>query len=150
MGGKYNMKINFMKMRNTAIQELKIDESTTKQCVIIPVEDNKIFVSEKTGSAYAEFECIPLKQMQYFQSHIIRLKYPEEDMEKLTKEEIHDITTLGSLTPVRALIQNWKNKTKGAYDPKEPESNISGKYHKAPNQDNRDIKKAQEYDGWTF
>lgn len=150
MGGLYRLRLNLMKLRNTSVQELKIDESTKKQCVIIPVEDNKIFVSEKTGSAYIEFDCIPRKKMQFFQSHIIKLRYPEEDFVKLTPEEAKDLSSIGSLSPVRALIQEWKNKNKGAYDPKEPESNISGTYHKQPKQNNNDLKRNAEYDGWNF
>ncbi len=150
MGGLYRLKLNLMKMRNAALQELKVDESTTKQCVIIPVEDNKIFVSEKTGSAYVDFDCIPRKKMQFFQSHLVKLRYPEDEFAQLTLEEANDLKTIGSLSPVKALRKEWKNKNKGSYDPKEPESNIAGTYHQQNIQSNNELKQNTNYNGWNF
>lgn len=90
-------KINLAAFKHAVMDIKKKDGSTTK-AIVIPVEDNSLFLSEK-GNVYFDFYAneIPLEKRRGDHSHLINQSLPKEKREAL-KAESKYAPTLGSLT----------------------------------------------------
>lgn len=96
----YGIKLNLAKLKNVRVANIK-GNTCTKPCVIIPVEDNDIFISEKNGF-YLEATAIEMKQQNYGQSHLIKRRVPKEKFNQMTDEEKKAQPIIGSLSPMKA------------------------------------------------
>lgn len=96
-------KINLLKFRKSCIMSLKGKESYVK-CVVIPVEENQIFISEddrhQAKGAYVDFMAYENRESQYGDSHSLRQTYPKEVRERMTDDEKREIPYIGNLRPL--------------------------------------------------
>ena len=79
----YSEKIDLLKLKDAFLANMK-GRTATKKCVIIPVEDNFIFIGEK--GVYLNLTCIELRDKKY-QSFVVKLEIPEEIREKMSEDE---------------------------------------------------------------
>lgn len=80
------------------------------RCLVIPVEDNNIFVTTDENNhpkaAYIDLTAWELKNPKYDEIHMIKQSLPKEIREKMTDEEKKAIPILGGLKPVIFESQN--------------------------------------------
>ena len=80
------------------------------RCLVIPVEDNNIFVTTDENNhpkaAYIDLTAWELKNHKYDETHMIKQSLPKEVREKMTDEEKKAIPILGGLKPVIFESQN--------------------------------------------
>ena len=96
---KYNVKIDLKKLEKVAVMPIQGKTGLIK-CVVIPVEENNIFVSEKTnGGIYLDLKASEVREMRFGQSHILKRTVGKEAYSKMTKEEIINMPIVGSLSP---------------------------------------------------
>lgn len=100
----YNLKLDLSKLKNACVKELKGKNGNVK-CLIIPVEDNKLFISEKTGSIYFDCTCTEMVAPKYDQTHFIKRRYTKEEFYQLDQEERKNIPIIGNLSPQK----EWGN-----------------------------------------
>lgn len=96
----YNLKIDYAKLKKVGVAHIQGKTGKVK-CVIIPVEENNIFLSEK-GGIYQDFSVFATKEEKYGQTHIIKPAMRKEEYERMTEDERKAIPIVGSLSPVKA------------------------------------------------
>ena len=92
-----NGKINLAKLNNAIVKEMNGRKGPVK-CVIIPVEENNIYLGSN-GSAYLSFTCAerPAKS-DWGETHTIRPQVSTEKYRSTTKEERMAIPFIGGLS----------------------------------------------------
>ena len=69
--------------------------------MVIPVEENEIFLSEK-GGIYKDFTAIELKEERYGQSHLVKPSIPSEKFKAMTEDEKKAVPIVGALMPIKS------------------------------------------------
>lgn len=70
-----------------------------KICVIIPVEDNNIYLSER-GSMILTATGKKMREMKYNETHSITNNVPIEKYRQMSKEERDRLPIIGGVTPI--------------------------------------------------
>ena len=71
MNDNFNLKLNYAKLKKVGVINITGKTGNKVKCVIIPVEENDIYLAEK-GGIYQDFSCIRLKEERYGQSHLVK------------------------------------------------------------------------------
>lgn len=105
----FNGKLNLLKLKRAGIMQIQ-GRTGVLRCLVIPVEDNNIFVTTDENNhpkaAYIDLTAWELKNPKYDETHIIKQSLPKEVREKMTDEEKKAIPILGGLKPVIFESQN--------------------------------------------
>ena len=94
----HNVKINYAKLTDAYAGVVNTPKGN-KMCVVIPVEENNIFLSQK-GGIYQDFTAIKLYEPKYGQTHQLKAKVPTEKYRAMTKEERDRLPIVGGLQPL--------------------------------------------------
>lgn len=97
----YGVKLDLAKLNKVAAVNLKGKNGNNVKCVVIPVEENNIFISDK-GGIYLDLTAIAMKKENYGQTHLIKRDIPKEEREKMTEEELKNQPIIGALKPLKA------------------------------------------------
>lgn len=90
----YSLKIDLKKLSGAMLGRVN-----GENCVIIPVEKNSIFCSDK-GAAYIDLAAIELKQEGKFgDTHLVKRSLRKDERERMTEEERNNQPILGGLKP---------------------------------------------------
>lgn len=96
----FKIKIDLLKLSGAFIQNLK-GKTTTKRCVIIPVDDNDgIYVGEK--GCYLNAVAFELREPRYTDTHFIKADLTKERRESMTEDERNAVPILGGLHAIEA------------------------------------------------
>lgn len=105
----FNGKLNLLKLKRAGIMQIQ-GRTGVLRCLVIPVEDNNIFVTTDENNhpkaAYIDLTAWELKNPKYNETHMIKQSLPKEVREKMTDEEKKAIPILGGLKPVIFESQN--------------------------------------------
>lgn len=107
----FNMKLDLSKLKNACVKELK-GMSGGIRCLIIPIDENNLYVSEKTGSVYLDCECKEVQNPKYDQTHFIKRRYTKEQYYQMDAEDRKNIPIIGNLSPMK----EWNNNNNGGYN----------------------------------
>lgn len=81
----FNIRLNLAALKRTGVKELpRKDGSGTIRCVVIPVEENNIFVSEK-GNIFLTLDAWSTDSP--YHTHKIRRSLTQLERQQLTREE---------------------------------------------------------------
>lgn len=94
----HNVKINYAKLSNAYAGVVNTPKGN-KMCVVIPVEENHIFLSQK-GGIYHDFTALKLYEPKYGQTHQLKVKIPTDKYKSMTKEERDRLPIVGGLQPL--------------------------------------------------
>lgn len=97
----YNLKLDLAKLKKVGVANITGKTGNKVKCVVIPVEENDIFLSEK-GGIYMDLACFEMKKENYGQSHLIKQSLSEEKRKSMTDEEKNAIPIVGALKPMKA------------------------------------------------
>lgn len=101
-------KINLLKLDSTGIVVIN-GKSGSKKCVVIPIEENDIFVSidESTGKAKVAYLGINMWHNnnetgldQYGNSHSVKQSFSQQYRESKSEEEMRNKPFLGNMKPL--------------------------------------------------
>ena len=101
MSENSNIKLNLAKLNKVAAVNLKGKSGNVVKCVVIPVDENDIFLSEK-GGIYLDLVAVAMKEERYGQTHFIKRAIPDEKYKSMTDEEKKNIPIVGSISPIKA------------------------------------------------
>ena len=105
----FNGKLNLLKLKRAGIMQIQ-GRTGVLRCLVIPVEDNNIFVTTDENNhpkaVYIDLTAWELKNPKYDETHMIKQSLPKEVREKMTDEEKKAIPILGGLKPVIFESQN--------------------------------------------
>lgn len=96
----YNLKIDYAKLNKVGVAHIQGKTGKVK-CVVIPVEENNIFLSEK-GGIYQDFSVFAMREEKYGQTHIVKPSLSKEKYERMSEDERKAIPIIGTLSPVKA------------------------------------------------
>lgn len=94
-----SIKINLTRIKGASLVNLK-GKSSTKQCVVLPVEDCGLYVGEK--GAYIDLVALAYKEPKYEQTHFVKQSIDKEIYNALTEEERGNLPIIGS---VKEMVQ---------------------------------------------
>lgn len=94
----HNVKINYAKLTDAYAGVVNTPKGN-KMCVVIPVEENHIFLSQK-GGIYQDFTALKLYEPKYGQTHQLKAKVPADKYRAMTKEERDRLPIVGGLQPL--------------------------------------------------
>lgn len=69
-----------------------------KQCLVIPIEENSLFVSEKTGAVYANWDVVERKMESYGQTHFVKAPIGKQAWKALP-EDMRKAPIVGNMSP---------------------------------------------------
>lgn len=101
MNDNFNLKLDYAKLNKVCVANIIGKTGNKVKCVLIPVEENDIYLSEK-GGIYQDFSCIRLKEERYGQSHLVKAQIPKEKWDKMDEEERNAQPICGALKPMKA------------------------------------------------
>ena len=99
----YNIRINLLKLEGAGVMKIQ-GKSATKQCVVIPVVDNDIYLSLDEGMNIksALLNAVAWENRQeskYGDTHSIKLELSKSMRDSMTKEEQSKIPFIGNMKP---------------------------------------------------
>lgn len=87
--------LNLMKLKNAGISCLSSARSgISKKCLIIPIEDNKLSVTEK--GVYLNLIAFESDKLEN-QSHLIKQSFSKEELEKMSENSKQSYPILGGI-----------------------------------------------------
>lgn len=111
----FGIKINLQKMQNAFLRVFK-GKTTTKRCIVIPIEDNPaIFLGEK--GCYLNLTAVGVENPQYKDTHFLRGDIPNDVYQKMTEEQRRSFPILGNMRPIMPKAQQ----VNGVVDMEAPE-----------------------------
>lgn len=113
------MKLDLSKLKNACVKDLKGASGMIK-CLIIPVADNNLFISEKTGSVYLDCECKEVQNPKYDQTHFIKRRYTKEQYYQMDAEDRKNIPIIGNLSPQK----EWNNNNSSGYNQQQSQPRV--------------------------
>jgi hypothetical protein len=100
------IKMNFLKFKNAAVIPLKGNSGVSKRCLVIPIEDNDFFETEKgVFSNLVAFEA----SLSDGKTHLVKPSIKKEVLAAMTDEQRSAIPIIGDIKPfgvVDASISN--------------------------------------------
>lgn len=103
----YNLKLNLLKFKNSAVVTIKGKESI-KKGIFIPIDDNNVFISEddshKAKGAYIDGVAWENQTLgKYGDTHSIRQSLPKDVREKMTEDQLKLVPYFGNMKPYESL-----------------------------------------------
>lgn len=124
--GNYKVKIDLSKLRKSSVTELVID-GQKKKGVFIPIEDNCLYVSQKTGSVYLDLTAYTCQNDRYGKTHILKQKLGGNVWRNMTEDERRNIPISGSIQPDEERQPNANNSGGYGYQQQTPQhTNVGG------------------------
>ncbi len=81
----FGIKLNALKYKNAGVASLK-GSTATKKCLVIPIEDNNLFVSANADgtpkAVYLDLSAFALREPKYDQTHLVKQSLAKEVREK--------------------------------------------------------------------
>ncbi len=97
MANNYGIKVNLQKLQNAFLKDIK-GKTTTKRCIIIPVDDNpNMYVGEK--GCYLNLTAFETTNNQFGDSHLIKADIPKEIRDTWSQEQKDAQPILGNMRP---------------------------------------------------
>ncbi|MGL5895284.1 MAG: hypothetical protein ACRCZM_11840 [Bacteroidales bacterium] len=102
----HSIKLNLLKLSGTAVRELTGQSGAKKSCLIIPIEDNSIFVTEK--GAYIDFTAIESDKMKEA-SHFVKQSLPRAKYDAMSDDQRKAMPILGNMQPIARRVVDSVN-----------------------------------------
>lgn len=104
----YNIRLNLAKFNKTTIMDIQ-GKSGKVKCVVIPIEENGIYISDKTGNIFLDVSAYEQREIYYGQTHAIKQKVGGDKWRNMTQEERKAIPICGNMTPIEVANGNGGN-----------------------------------------
>lgn len=95
----FGIKIDLLKLKDSFITNLK-GKSETKRCLIIPVDDARLFVGEK--GVYLNLTGVEMQEARYDDTHFVKQQLPKDVYQAMSDDERAKQPILGSMRPLAA------------------------------------------------
>jgi hypothetical protein len=93
----FNINLNLRALKSTIIKDVQ-GKTATKQCLIIPIADNDLFVGEK-GGVYLNLSAWESNNLKDGKTHLVKQSPSRKVREAMTNEERKSIPILGDMKP---------------------------------------------------
>lgn len=90
----YSIRTDLLKIKGAFMTNLK-GKTTTKRCLVIPVDEAGIFVGEK--GVYLNMTAFEMKEPKYNETHCIKVQIDKERFEAMSEEERKSMPIVGGM-----------------------------------------------------
>ena len=95
----YSIRLDLLRLQGAFTRNLK-GKTTTKRCLIIPIDDNPgMFLGEK--GCYLNAVAYETQNNQYGDTHMVKPDLPKEVRERMTDDERRNQPILGNMRPMQ-------------------------------------------------
>lgn len=91
-------KNNFNLKLNLAVLDHKIQEIEGTKCIVIPIQENDLYLSEK-GNVYLSLNGWESANLMYEKTHLIKQSLSKEVWTAMSEDERSNIPILGDMQP---------------------------------------------------
>lgn len=91
---RVSINLNLHKLKATGVVELIGKSGAKKRCLVIPIDDNDLFVSDK--GVYLNLIAFPNDKVEG-QSHIVKQSFNKARRDSMTEEERNSLPILGGI-----------------------------------------------------
>lgn len=103
-----NVNLNLLKLKSAGVMNIQ-GKTATKECIVIPVEENQIFVSkDDNGRAKGAYLSLTMWEnqtpSQYGDTHYIKQQF-DKDYREAHAEEMKNTPILGNVKPIKSTAQ---------------------------------------------
>ncbi|WP_055096830.1 hypothetical protein [Gabonia massiliensis] len=99
-----SINLNLFKFDKAAVVPLKGKSGETKQCLVIPIEDNDLYLGER--GVYANFIGLSSDKLNNGKTHIIKRSFSREKQQSMSDEEFNSQPIFGDIRPIIPQAQN--------------------------------------------
>ena len=93
----FGIKIDLLKLKGAAVTELQTPTGV-KRCLVIPVDDNNIFVGQK--GCYLDLVAFEMRNPKYESTHTLKQSLPKAVRDAMSEQERNAQPILGDLRPL--------------------------------------------------
>ena len=94
----YSIKLDMMKLTNAGAMNVRGKTGAVKRCVVIPIEDNYMYVGEK--GIYLDLTCFELQEKNGH-SHLIKVNLPKEVRDAMSEDQRRSQPIVGDLKEIQ-------------------------------------------------
>jgi hypothetical protein len=95
----FNINLNLKSLKNAAVVDIK-GRTAAKQCLIIPISDNGLFIGEK--GIYISLSAWENSNLRDNKTHLIKQSFSKEARNVMTEDERKSQPILGDMKPFEA------------------------------------------------
>ena len=89
------LKLNLTKLTHVVMK--KKGKNGEVEGIFIPIKQNHLFKSEKTGSVYFDLVAFPIKKPTDDQTHLVKQSFNKEQRAEIGEEKLKELPILGGL-----------------------------------------------------
>ncbi|MGN1155432.1 MAG: hypothetical protein ACI4TK_04585, partial [Agathobacter sp.] len=105
----FDINLDLLKFKNSALLDLQRNGTPVK-CIVIPIEENSLFVGKDGKSVYANFRAMAMQsQNKYGNTHYVKLSLSKEAYKALSDDEKKNQPFYGSMKPSGSYGNNGDN-----------------------------------------
>ena len=93
----YSIKADLLKLQGAFVTNIK-GKTETKRCLVIPVDDARLYVGQK--GCYLNMTAIEMQNSQYGDTHCIKQNLDREVYKAMTEEQRNAMPIIGSMRPL--------------------------------------------------
>lgn len=95
----YAINLNLLKLKNTAVLDIKSNKSgTVKKCLIIPIGDNDLYQSDK--GVYLGLNAYEANNLKDDKTHLLKQNHSKEVRDKMSEDDRANLPILGDAKPI--------------------------------------------------
>jgi hypothetical protein len=114
----YNINLNLKALKNTLIYKIKTKEGIIKPCLIIPIDENDLYVGEK--GIYLNLTSWEAKNLRDGKTHLIKQSFSKNARAAMTDDEFKNQPLMGDAKPFEKTAAPIQSE--GELDLTEPEA----------------------------
>lgn len=99
----FNAKLNLMKLSRAGIMQIQ-GRGEVLRCLVIPVEENHIFVStdadNRPKAAYLDLSAWEMQNPKYDETHMIKQSLSKDVRDSMSEEQRKNMPILGGMKPM--------------------------------------------------
>ncbi|HLP03836.1 MAG TPA: hypothetical protein VK152_00265 [Paludibacter sp.] len=109
-----SIKVNLTKIPGAALVDIK-GNTSTKKCIVIPIEGSNLFVGEK--GVYLNMTAIALKEPKYDDTHLVKQAIEKEKYNAMSKEQQDAIPIIGGIRTMEKKVTEMETSGTAEYVP---------------------------------
>lgn len=98
MASNISTSLNLLKLQNAFIKPMKSKSGQMIDCVVIPIERNKLYIGKDNQAVYLNLIHFPLKNSpnEFGHTHTVKQSFTTKELEAMSQEEKDSKPFLGS------------------------------------------------------
>lgn len=93
----YGIKLDLLKLQGACVTNVK-GRTTTKRCLVVPIDDSNLFLGEK--GCYFDLTAIEIREPKFSETHCIKQSLSKEKFDAMSEDEKKALPIIGGLKQI--------------------------------------------------